>query len=515
MQSTILKHLKNNLSLKAFTALQIILVVLFLGGIQSCKNLGQDKTPPNFIFVLVDDLGWNDLGCYGSEFYETPNIDRLASHSVLFTNAYASASICSPSRASIMSGKSPARLNITDWIPGHDPKERKLLGPQDIHALPLDEVTLPEVLKNNGYNTFFCGKWHLGEEGFFPEDQGFDINIGGHHKGSPPGGYYSPYLNPKLSDGPEGEYLTDRLTDESIKFIRDHRDSTFFLFLSFYTVHTPIQASKKHIEKFMTKAESLPGKGQPEMIEEGGGRTVLSQYNARYASMVHAMDENLGRLMEVLHETELWENTIIIFTSDNGGLSTLASTRGAAPTSVKPLRAGKGWLYEGGIRVPLLIKPNFPIGVDFRGDVTEILINSFTNVCDVPVTGTDYFPTILALAGLPEMPEQHIDGIDLSPLIKGKQKLSREEIFWHYPHYHGSAWKPGAAIRQGDWKLIEFYESGKTELYNLKNDLGEESDLSEKHPDIVNSLKQRLHSLQEESGAKFPIENPGWNAGAE
>jgi arylsulfatase A-like enzyme len=462
----------------------------------SCKK--ENGLSPNFVFILVDDLGWNDLGCYGSEFYETPNIDRLAEQSMLFTNAYASASICSPSRAAIMTGKYPTRINITDWIPGSDPRNRMLLGPEDLHALPLDEVTIAEVLRDHGYHTFFCGKWHLGGEGFLPENQGFDENLGGHDKGSPPGGYYSPYNNPKLTDGPEGEYLTDRLTDESIEFIRAHRDSSFFLFQSFYTVHTPIQASVKHIDKFLAKAENLPGKGLPVLVKEGNGQTVMNQYNADYASMVHAMDENIGRLMDVLQETGLWENTVIIFTSDNGGLSTLASRRGAAPTSVRPLRAGKGWLYEGGIRVPLLIKP------DHRGYVDS-------PVCDEPVTGTDFYPTILDLAGINEMPDQHADGFTLVPLLKGESGLTRQEIFWHYPHYHGSAWTPGAALRQGEWKLIEFYETGNTELYHLEDDPGEENDLSAEYPELVTTLQRKLHGLQKETGARFTTPNPDWS----
>ena len=497
--------MKISIRKKFLLLLQVILMAILLPGSQACKKSSvQGKDRPNFVFILVDDLGWADLGCYGSEFYETPNIDQLATESVLFTNAYASASICSPSRASILTGRHPARIHITDWIPGDDPINRKLRGPSDLHALPLDQVTLPEVLREHGYNTFFCGKWHLGGEGFLPTDQGFDENIGGHDMGSPPGGYYSPYKNPKLTDGPEGEYLTDRLTDESIEFIRAHRDSAFLLFLSFYTVHTPIQACNRHISKFLDKAENLPCKGIPLLAREGDGQTVLNQYNADYASMVYALDENVGRLVEALHETGLWDNTVIIFTSDNGGLSTLATKRGAAPTSVKPLRAGKGWLYEGGIRVPLLVKPvHLPAELSFNEGESP--------VCDIPVVGSDFFPTILAMADIPAMPEQHLDGIDLTPLIKGGKELSRKEIFWHYPHYHGSAWKPGAAIRQGDWKLIEFNETKITELYNLSGDQGEVNDLSADFPELVNSLRQRLHALQEESGAEFPVFNPKWN----
>jgi arylsulfatase A-like enzyme len=472
-----------------------VLLVLFMTFPACKKDAGE---LPNFLFVLVDDLGWTDLGCYGSTFYETPNIDRLASQSMLFTNAYASASICSPSRASILTGKYPSRINITDWIPGHDPRDRKLLGPDDLHALPLDEVTLAEVLKENGYNTFFCGKWHLGGEGFLPTDQGFDHNIGGFDKGSPPGGYYSPYDNPKLTDGPDGEYLTDRLTDESIKFLKEQGPSPFFLFLSYYTVHTPIQPCKRHNEKFLAKAERLPGQGEPLLVEEGDGKTVVNQYNADFASMVFALDENIGRLLETLEEVRLYDNTVIIITSDNGGLSTLNASGGRIPpTSVKPLRAGKGWLYEGGIRVPLIIKPGCPGYED-------------SPVCDVPVTGTDFFPTLLELAGISRIPEIHLDGNSLVPLLNRSGDLPRQEIFWHYPHYHGSAWKPGAALRQGDWKLIEFHETGKAELFDLAKDPGESEDLSDDNPDVVLTLQQILRDLQKATGAKFATANPDW-----
>jgi len=465
---------------------------------QSCRvGSLRDPVRPNFIFILVDDLGWTDLGCYGSDFYETPNIDRLAKEGTLFTNAYSSASICSPSRASILTGKHPVRAGITDWIPGNDPKNRMLIGPQDLHELPLGEVTIAEVLEEYGYNTFFAGKWHLGGEGFLPTDQGFDENKGGHHRGSPPGGYYSPYKNPQLTDGPEGEYLTDRLTDESISFIGANYNTAFSLFLSYYTVHTPIQACERYIEKYLAKAESLPGKGVPELRPEGEGRTVLNQYNADYASMVHALDENLGSLTEALLETGLYDNTVIILTSDNGGLSTLVSSSRAAPTSVKPLRAGKGWLYEGGIRVPLIIKPA-------KGECGS------PSICDIPVTGMDFYPTILYLAGIDTGQDNPSDGQNLTPLLKGLKELSRTELFWHYPHYHGSAWTPGAAIRQGEWKLIEFYETGQAELYNLSRDPGEIKELSGDFPEITLALRKRLQDLQSANGARFPVTNPDW-----
>ncbi len=450
------------------------------------------------MFILVDDLGWTDLGCYGSTFYETPFIDQLASQGMMFTNAYSANPVCSPTRASIMTGKYPTRVGISDWIPGLDPKDRKLLGPEDLHALPLEEVTIAETLKKHGYSTFFAGKWHLGGEGFYPEQQGFDINIGGHEKGSPPGGYYVPYNNPKLSDGPEGEYLTDRLTTESLKFMEENKKNPFFLFLSYYTVHTPIQPNKKFISKFKDKLMGM-NDSIPRQMNEHNGFTVLNQVNPDYASMVFALDQNIGRLMKKLEELKLSDHTLIIFTSDNGGLSTLPKSRMIAPTSVKPLRAGKGWCYEGGIRVPLIIKkPGFVLA---------------ETSSDYPVVSCDFYPTILELAGLSLLPRQHVDGISLLPLLSGENMIDRNYIFWHFPHYHGSSWTPGAAIRSDEWKLIVFYDWEKEELYNLKNDPGEEQNLASEYPDKVEELKEILIKLQKETGAKFPDFNPDYSPG--
>lgn len=456
-----------------------------------------DPAPPNFLFILVDDLGWTELGCYRSRLAETPNLDRLADSSFRFTDAYASCPVCSPTRASIMTGKYPARLGITDWIPGSNPQDRKLLGPQDRHQLPLEEKTIAEALGEHGYKTFFAGKWHLGSEGFFPEDQGFDVNLGGHHVGQPPGGYYSPYDNPKLEDGPEGEYLPDRLTDETISFIEASKDSPFLAFLSFYTVHTPIQASRRHIEKYEKKVEGMEF-GEPEYLPEHDGSTKQVQDNPEFASMVEAMDENVGRLLDKLEELELDDNTVVVFTSDNGGLSTLFPGR-EAPTSNLPLRAGKGWCYEGGIRVPLIVR--IP-GMETRaGEIS------------VPVTSTDFYPTILDLAGLPLDPEQHQDGVNLVPLLKGEGSPEREALFWHYPHYHGSAWTPGAAVRAGDWKLIEFYEKEKIELYDLSRDLGEENDLAEAEPEKASELLRLLRRWQSSVEAEMPVPNPDFRPG--
>ncbi len=395
-----------------------------------------------------------------------------------------------------MTGKYPSRINITDWIPGDDPQNRKLLGTEDQNALALAETTLAEALKQNGYKTFFAGKWHLGDEDCFPEDQGFDINIGGHHRGSPPGGYYTPYKNPKLSDGPEGEYLTDRLTDESISFIKENKERPFLLYLSFYTVHTPIQANIDYVEKYREKLTEM-GNPAVERLAEHNAFTTQQQLNADYASMIHALDENIGRLLETIEYLGISDNTVIILTSDNGGLSTITNSNWTAPTSVKPLRAGKGWCYEGGIRVPLIIRTP-----DMR-DAT---------VCDLPVISMDFFPTILELSGIPALPDQHKDGISLSTLLNDGNDPGREELFWHYPHYHSSGWTPGAAIRSGKWKLIEFYELDKTELYDLESDPGENNNLADIYPEKVNELSKKLFHLQQNTGAKFPTKNDNYTA---
>jgi len=466
----------------------LILLFVLLVFASACDR--KERQKPNFIFILVDDLGWTDLGCYNSTFYETPNIDKLASESMLFTQSYAACPVCSPTRAAIMTGKYPTRLNITDWIPGDDPKNRPLLGSSDSTELALDETTIAEVMRSNGYNTFFAGKWHLGNEGYFPEDQGFNFNFGGHHRGSPPGGYYTPYKNPKLIDGPEGEYLTDRLTEESLKFIHENKSNPFFLYLSYYTVHTPIEANKEYVDYYKSKLQ-LTDKIQ-KRTSEHNAFTTQNQLNPAYASMVHALDINVGKLLSRLEEEGIADNTIIIFTSDNGGLTTITSPNWMAPTSVKPLRAGKGWCYEGGIRVPMIIKVP---GVT-------------SSVSDYPVISMDLYPTILDLAGLPDMPDQHVDGLSLSLLILDGKRPEREELFWHYPHYHSSGWTPGAAVRKGDWKLIEFYELNKTELYDLRNDPGETIDLAGEMSQKVIELRERLKHFQNSTGSSLPIPNP-------
>jgi arylsulfatase A-like enzyme len=450
---------------------------------------------PNVVLFVVDDLGWADLGVQGSSFYETPAVDRLAASGMRFTDAYAASPVCSPTRAALMTGRHPVRVGITDWIPGDDPRDRTLLGPGDLHALPLDETTLAEELKAAGYATFFAGKWHLGDDGFLPEDQGFDVNVGGHHRGSPPGGYYAPYENPKLEDGPEGEYLTDRLASETIGFIEgqttERPGRPFLADLSFYTVHTPIQASRRHVEHFREKASGLPGGGSGP-VPEGDGWTKVRQDNPDYASMVRAMDENVGRVLETLDRLGIADETIVLFTSDNGGLSTLSGRD--APTSNRPLRAGKGWCYEGGIRVPLIVRAP---GVTRPGSTSA-----------TPVVSMDLYPTVLELLGLPLRPERHVDGRSLVPLLRGADTLDRDALYWHFPHYHGSTWTPGAAIRAGTWKLVELDESDEVELYDLRDDIGERNELSARHPETKARLLAALHAWQRELGARKATPNP-------
>ncbi|MCC5938384.1 MAG: sulfatase [Lunatimonas sp.] len=479
--------------------MRCFLVILLLSvAFYSCQSPVEKK--PNFVFILVDDLGWADIGAnWGETFYETPHIDALAARGVRFSQAYAAHPVCSPTRAALMTGKHPNRVNITDWIPGfdRDADSRPIETPAISHKLALEEVTLAEKFQEGGYHTYFVGKWHLGEEEtYWPESQGFDVNIGGWSVGAPqlkPGtanGYFSPYGNPRLKDGPEGEYLTDRLTEESVRLMREAGDKPFLLYLSYYTVHTPIQAVPRHHDRFQQKLaeqSQVPEEDryQPEGVD---GITRLIQDNTGYASMVAAMDENIGRIMGALKELGLEENTWVIFTSDNGGLSTLFSE--GAPTANGPLRAGKGWCYEGGIRVPLLV---YGPGLTGPG-----------RVVDEPVVSMDYFTTMLSLAGIPH--EAH-DGNSLVPLLvkNAGGNWEREELFWHYPHYHGSAWRPGSALRKGKWKLIYYYESESRELFDLEADPRESTDLSSRMPDLANSMQHRLFERLNESGAKFPI----------
>lgn len=457
-----------------------------------CVCLGAKRSSrPNVVFFLVDDLGWRDVGFNGCTFYETPNIDGLAESGAVFRNAYAACPVCSPTRASIITGRHPVRVGITDWLKGMNEeniRDRRLSTPEDRNELALEEITFVEHLKHHGYQTFFVGKWHLGGPGFSPEEQGFDINIGGIAKGSPPGGYYAPFENPKLPDLPNDFYLTDRLTDESVRLLRE-RDTRkpFVLFLSYYNVHTPIQANRELVARFKVKATSFNGRTPYE--KEHTAVTRVRQDNPAFASMVAAMDNSVGRVLSEIDELRLTDDTVIIFFSDNGGLSTHVN---GGPTSNLPLRAGKGWLYEGGIRVPMIVR---------APGVTQA-----RSVFNSPVISMDFFPTVLELVGLPLQPDLHCDGTSIVPMMRG-ESTGRRELYWHYPHYHGSQWMPGASIRDGDWKLIEHYHWQKVELFNLADDPGEEHDLSKVHPDRKSELLNKLHAWQKTLGARMPFPN--------
>ena len=449
------------------------------------------KKKMNFVFFLVDDLGWTDTGCFGSSFYETPKINKLAKRSMRFTNAYAACPVCSPTRASIMTGKYPARLNLTDYLVGS--RRGKLNPAKYIHQLPLEEVTIAEALKEAGYATFFAGKWHLGPEGYWPEEQGFDINKGGWSRGGPYGGkkYFSPYGNPRLEDGPEGEHLPDRLASETARFIEANREKSFLAYLSFYSVHTPLISRQDLKEKYEAKAKSLKPSG-PEWGEEGSRKVRLVQNHAVYGGMVEAMDQAVGKVLTALERFNLEENTAVIFMSDNGGLSTSEGH----PTSNLPLRAGKGWLYEGGIREPMMIRVP---GTTKAG-----------SVCSEPVVSTDFYPTMLEIAGLKPKPKQHIDGVSLVTLLKGGKSLGRKAIYWHYPHYGNQGGSPGGAVRVGDYKLIEFYEDNHLELYNLKEDIGEKNNLAGKMSDKAAELHKMLKLWRKKVDAQMPTPNPNY-----
>jgi len=454
----------------------------------SASATGAEK--PNIVFFLVDDLGYMDIGANNpNTFYETPHVDAIAKGGMRFTAGYAANPVCSPTRYSIMTGKYPSRIDATDWFTGSRTARFRHAPLND--KMPLSEVTLAEALKQGGYRTAFLGKWHLGPtEEYWPKAQGFDVNVGGHHRGSPPGGYFSPYRNPKLEDGPQGEHLPGRLADEAVGILDRFKDEPFLLYLSFYSVHIPLQGRDELIEKYRAKAaklEKLPEFAQEEQVwpTDAERRVRIVQNHATYAAMIESMDTAVGRVLEKIESLGLGENTVVFFMSDNGGLSTSEGL----PTSNLPLRGGKGWLYEGGIREPFLVK--WP-GVTRPG-----------STCDVPVISTDFYPTILEMAGLPARPDQHRDGVSLVPLLKGGSTPKRDALFWHYPHYSNQGGFPGAAVRMGDYKLLERFEDGRVHLYNLASDLGERRDLAEEMPDRVRQMRDRLHAWYDEVDAKF------------
>ncbi len=456
------------------------------------------QTPPNILFILIDDMGWMDLGCQGSTFYETPVLDQLARDGMRFTDAYAACPVCSPTRASILSGKYPARVGVTDWIDNignYHPCHGKLVDAPYLKELRHSETSVAEALRQGGYQTWHLGKWHLGKKPYYPDTHGFEENVGGCHWGHPPEGYFSPYGIETLQDGPGGEYLTDRLTDEAIRLLRNREDRPFFLNFWHYTVHTPIQAKKEDIAYFEDKARRM-GLDVQQALEEGESFPTEQKKDLRvmrrriqsdptYAAMIRNLDENTGRLLAVLQEEGLADNTLIVFTSDNGGLSTAEGS----PTCNAPLSEGKGWMVEGGVREPLLIR--------WPGKVTP------GSQCSEPVTSPDFYPTFLEAAGLPLRPEQHVDGVSLLPLFEG-DTLAREAIFWHYPHYGNQGGTPGSSMRMGDWKLIEFFEDNRCELYNLREDMGETHDLSRSFPERTEDMRQKLEAWRQDVQAKRP-----------
>jgi arylsulfatase A-like enzyme/lysophospholipase L1-like esterase len=477
--------------------------IIFFAGITlfvaAKKSVAQNKATvkPNIVFFLIDDMGWKDVGYNGSSFYETPNIDRLAKEGMQFTNAYAACPVCSPTRASIMTGKYPATLKTTDWFGAPQPEtaakdknwsDKKLLPASYIENLPLEEITIAEALKTNGYKTFIAGKWHLGEnEKYWPENQGFDINKGGYNRGHP-GSYFSPYNNPRLSDGPAGEYLGDRVAAETVSFIEANKQNPFFAYVPFYEVHTPMQAKDSLIKKYQLKKERL-GLKDEFITRIDGRKTRVLQSLPVYAAMVECMDAAVGAILNKIKQAGLEKNTIVVFFSDNGGLSTSEGT----PTSNMPLRGGKGWLYEGGIREPAIIK--YPKQIK-KGSVSN-----------VPVISNDFYPTLLQMAGLPLMPQQHTGGVSLAAVFTNK-KIDREAIYWHYPHYGNQGGSPGAAIRMGKWKLIEWYESNTAELFDLENDVEEQNNVATTNLSIKDKLLAMLHNWQKEQNASMPLLNP-------
>ena len=452
--------------------------------------------PPNVVVVLVDDLGWMDLGCQGSDFYRTPNIDRLAADGMRFTDGYASCAVCSPTRAALMTGRSPARLGITDWIRSefqlnnrqwpnvrnkygyHRPSDpaRTLVTPVNEQRLPHSEITVAEMLKPLGYATAFIGKWHLGGRGHLPVDQGFDENYGGWDYGQPPS-YFDPYVLPQrlpmgiptLAPRQEGEYLTDREADEAVAFVERNKDKPFLLYLSHYAVHTPIQAKADLIEAYEKRRD---GKGQDAPI---------------YAAMVHSVDDAMGRLLDVLERTGLDRRTLVIFTGDNGGLD-----HDGRPTENAPLRSGKGYAYEGGLRTPWIVK--WP-GVTKPGSVSS-----------EPVSSIDLMPTIAAAVGTRPPADRAIDGIDLGPALRGGN-LPDRALHWHFPHYRaGPGHDPYSAVRKGDWKLIRFYDPPKIELYDLASDLGETTDLAGSNKNKVTELEALLDDALRSADARMPVQ---------
>ena len=475
----------------------VAMTALLLG---SCVEV---EPPLNVVVIVIDDMGWTDADVYGSSFYETPSIDRLAASGVRFTQFYTASPVCSPTRASLMTGKHPARLDLTNWIGGE--QNGLLQQAEYIRELPLAEVTVGEAFRERGYATGYVGKWHLGGEGYLPDAQGFDFTFAVNHAGQP-GSYFPPYENPNfavtnvpdlegdaegayLGDA-EGLYLTDRLTDVSLEFLERNRNQPFFFVLSHYAVHTPLQAKPDVISRYERRAAALGPESDEHFESERDASTKLRQDHATYAAMIESVDESVGRILDKLTELGIDDRTAVVFVSDNGGLSTLMRRGFNQATANVPLRAGKGWLYEGGIRAPLIVK--WPGAQSQRA------------VIETPAMSTDLYPTLLEMAGLPAMPDQHRDGVSLVEAMRRGAPPDRASLFWHFPHYHGSGNRPGAAIRSGDLKLVEWFEDGAFELYDLATDLSERRDLATERPGDAQRLLEQLRVWRADVGANMP-----------
>jgi arylsulfatase A-like enzyme len=450
---------------------------------------------PNILFILADDLGARDLGNEGSTYYESPNIDRIANMGIKFTRGYATCQVCSPSRASILTGKYPVNTGITTWIGDRSGQAWRKTNRQDSHlppdydhALRACEVTLAEVLCDAGYQTFFAGKWHLGSKGSWPEDHGFMINKGGWDKGSPIGGYFAPYINPNLEQGPNGESLPIRLGRENAAFIEDNKDKPFLAYLSFYSVHAPIQTTLSLWKKYRDKAVAA-GLAKERFIFDRRLSVRQVQDCPIYAGMIESMDTAVGIVLRKLEEHGLIDNTIICFTSDNGGVS----SGDAFSTSNLPLRGGKGRQWEGGIREPYYI---YEPGVTKAGSLT-----------DIPASGIDWYPTLLDLAGVSVPAEQVVDGVSLVPVLKGGT-IKERPLFWHYPHYGNQGGEPSSIILEGDWKLIYYHEDNHYELYNITNDIGEQENLVITQPVRGKAMQAKLRQWLSTTNAKFPTKDP-------
>lgn len=494
--------------LRTFIACIITLVICNIAIAQ------QQLKKPNIIIILADDLGWSDLSSYGSSFYETPHLDSLAVRGIRFTNSYAASPVCSPTRASLLTGKYPNKTGITDWIPGRQDGAKakpyeKMIGPQTAYQLHTDEKTIAELALENGYTTFFSGKWHLGEtDDNWPEQNGFQYNKGGWSKGSPTGrindstgGFFTPYKNPRLTDGPKGEYLSNRLTDECLSFLETNSQSPFLLVYSLYAVHNPLQAPDSLIRKYKTKQGKLAvspterfSKDEPWMKLENDWKKRMVQDHPVYAAMIENMDSNIGRILDKLEKLGIDENTLVIFTSDNGGLSTAEGS----PTSNNPLRAGKGWLYEGGIRVPMIMYWKNKIHAK--------------QVVDIPVMTTDIYPTVAALMNQQYLPATSIDGKDIFQLLQKPSHVQNRKLFWHYPHYSNQGGKPSSAIRDGYYKLIYYHENGDIGLYDLKNDMGEKNNIAVGNKKLAEKMKKELLEWIRQTNSLLPVNNPSYHS---